>query len=545
MKLKTTIALLVGLTLLAASLLARPRMDRPPALYKSATPVTDATIDANRVFSYVTNLGTFARDNVGVLNLAGGGGMVYPFAGLANIANGQANKTCVFASGIWIGGIDSTVGSPNIGDTLMTISEFSEENVPGPMLGGTFQTDNPSFRVYKLYRDSLASNPNADYLAWPVADGAPVDSLGAPELTGDQMLWSVFNDADPAAHGNDAGSTLPMGIEIQMSTFAFTREGALGDIIFLRYKIMNKGNKNLRQVYISLWSDPDLGGFADDLVGSDTALSLGFVYNATSADAVYGSRPPAVGYDFFQGPLVASPGSTGRMWGIPQPGFTNLGLVSFNKYINGTDPDFAAESYMYQNGLDAKAAAPLIDPTTGLVTKFFGSGDPVTGTGFLDSNPADRRFMLNTGPIDFNPGDSTEVIAAIIVGQGNDRKSSITLMKFFDETAQSTFDNFFQPPVPPAAPVVSVANLPNEITLTWGNESELSPGDFDFQGYTVYQGPTVTGPWTRLLTADVIDTIAVVLERELDLASGELVELPKQLGSNSGLQRFAAFTDDA
>ena len=84
------------------------------------------------------------------------------------------------------------------------------------------------------------------------------------------------------------------------------------------------------------WADPDLGGFTDDLVGCDTTLSLGYCYNATNNDQLYGSTPPAVGYDFFLGPVTAA-GDT-------------LGLVSFNKYINGTDPASPDEVYNYMNG---------------------------------------------------------------------------------------------------------------------------------------------------------------------------------------------------
>ena len=54
-------------------------------------------------------------------------------------------------------------------------------------------------------------------------------------------------------------------------------------------------------------------GFTDDLVGCDTLpdgtgkpRSLGYVYNSTNNDGGYGSKPPALGYDFFQGPRVGA-----------------------------------------------------------------------------------------------------------------------------------------------------------------------------------------------------------------------------------------------
>ncbi len=88
------------------------------------------------------------------------------------------------------------------------------------MLNGTYQTDQSAFRVYKLYRDSLGANPNADYLNWPVDQGAPVDSLGHPRMWGDRMLWCVYNDASPTRHDNASGETAPLGIEVKQTVWA-------------------------------------------------------------------------------------------------------------------------------------------------------------------------------------------------------------------------------------------------------------------------------------------------------------------------------------
>ena len=58
-------------------------------------------------------------------------------------------------------------------------------------------------------------------------------------------------------------------------------------------------------MYVSMWSDVDLGNSADDYAGSDTILSLMYVYNGIANDPIYDPLPPpAVGFDFFQGPLV-------------------------------------------------------------------------------------------------------------------------------------------------------------------------------------------------------------------------------------------------
>ncbi|TMQ60106.1 MAG: PKD domain-containing protein [Candidatus Eisenbacteria bacterium] len=375
---------------------------RAPRIIDNAT-----RMDANNLDMVVTNHGSFAFDLT-----TGAAGLVYP--------KGSTN-TVLFAAGPWIG---ARVG----GNVRVAVGEYSQEFVPGPMRNGTFLPDQPSFRNFKIFRGNTTS---FDYLNWPVQDGAPVDGAGRPALLGDVMTWCVYNDADSAVHSNNAGMTQPLGIEVQQSTFAFDRAGPLGNTIFVKLKFTNRGSDRLDDTYLTLWSDPDLGGFADDLVGCDTLRGLGYCYNATNADQQYGSSPPAVGFDLLRGPIVQhSPGV-----------FDTLGMTGFNKFINGTDPMTATESYNYMQGLNPDGSPIHVnDDPFAPITTFQVSGDPVAGSGWLDTNPADRRIMISSGPFTMAPGDSQEVVLAIIVGQGTDRLASITQLKFFDDFVQSAFD---------------------------------------------------------------------------------------------------------
>ncbi|MCH7690784.1 MAG: hypothetical protein IIA17_07045, partial [candidate division Zixibacteria bacterium] len=182
---------------------------------------TQTWIDANKVLMFVTNKGSFAYDQGGIFGK--NDGFYYPFLSLNDIQNGIATNTVCFAAGIWIAGVNASTG-----DTLVTVAEYSDDYYPGPMSGGTYipgaDTD-PAYRVYKLYNDSLSLNPNQDYLDWPVSQGAPLDSLGSPEILGDQTLWTVFNDANNLSHTNDASSVLGLGVEIQHTSWASDQTG--------------------------------------------------------------------------------------------------------------------------------------------------------------------------------------------------------------------------------------------------------------------------------------------------------------------------------
>ena len=305
-------------------------------------------MDVNNLDMFVTNHGSIAYDLT-----TGNAGLIFPRG---------SGKTAIFAAGPWIGAM---VG----GQVRVVLGEYVQEYTPGPMSGGTFQPDRSEFRNYRVDRSGAGRD---DYLAYAVPQGAPVDGFGNPLVLGDVTIWSVFNDADPSLHINQAGSTAPLGIEVQQTVFAFNRPGPLGNVIFVKWKLLNRGSDTLQQTYFSLWSDPDVGSGLDDLTGCDTTLALGYAYNATNADGVYGAAPPASGFQLLRGPLVpVSPGVN-----------DTLGMTAFNMYIGGTDPTSAIETYNSMQGL-APDGSPihengnLADP----VTTYRFPGDPTTGTG--------------------------------------------------------------------------------------------------------------------------------------------------------------------
>jgi len=494
---------------------------------------TEKNIDVNNIVMPVTNLGSFAWNLT-----TGNAGLIFP--------KGTTN-TAVYASGLWIG---AKVGN----DIRMAVSEYSQEYVPGLMMDSTFTDPNDgAYRVYKLNRVPTADQMT-DYNEWPLDQGAPVDSLGKPKILGDQFLWCVYDDADPSAHTNDAGSTAPLGLEVHQSAFAFSRSGALGNTIFMKFKIINRGPNQLDSTYVAVWSDPDLGGASDDLVGCDTLLSLGYCYNATNTDQLYGATPPAVGYDFFEGPIIPGDSTdTAYVSGERRSGFKNLPMTAFNKYINGTDPRSFIQAYQYLKGLNAVEGngGPYVNPITSETTTFAMSGDPVAGTGWLDANPADRRLMLCSGPFTMMPGDTQEVVVGIIIGQGTDRLNSVSVLKEYDKAAQAVFDLNFVLPPPPPPPSLLYRAYNEAIDLIWGTEpegnveiSEQLNQEFHFEGYNFWQGESPAGPWKKIATYDISDTIAFIYSDAFDPVAGGVVRQLIQTGSNSGLEQHFYINKD-
>nr|MBN2277990.1 hypothetical protein [candidate division Zixibacteria bacterium] len=560
-----TLAVLISLSSLAVAL--PPGMTAKPAGPGSAMGVDTRTmIDVNNLQMFVTNQGGYAEDWSLLLETAKNDGLYFP-AG--------TDKTVLFSAGIWVGGLVD-------GDIRLAVGAFdTPEYIQGPMdITGHAQADQTRYKVYKINGDSSVwLNPNKtglntndgipytrldstlhfnDYTEWQdpdvIADGAPIDTLtDLPLLIGDQMLWTVFNDDavnDGGLHMYNAygGGTEPLGVELQASFFGFDLPGALGNTIFAKWIIINKGDNLIESTFVSLWADPDLGGASDDFVGCDTTLSLGYCYNATNNDNAYGATPPAVGFDFLQGPLVPSVGDTAILNdSTVYPDMKILGMSSFNKYINGTDPDIPQQSYDYMKGLDAvETGGPYIDPETGDTTTYFGAGDPVAGTGWVDSNPADRRFMLSTGPFTFNPGDTQVVVAAILVGQGKDRISSVAALKFYDILAQYAYDVNFNIPQPPSRPIVTAQAYNREVTLTWTNRSEVEYDEptHEFEGYVVYQGETSVGPWTVIKTFDIKNGYGMLKDFVLNADLGDVIYQPVVYGLDEGKGYGLEITED-
>ena len=404
-------------------------------------------------------------------------------------------------------------------------------------------------------------------------DGDVSDDGDTPGLAdADQVIWYVATDADVGTTSALYGCT-PIGIEIQYTLWGYNQPGAaLGQIIFKNVRVLNKGAADLTDAYISLWSDPDVGDYTNDFVGMDTTLSLMFSYNGVADDgdyAAYGLAPAAVGYDFFAGPIVESPGDTAISNLQKVPGYRNLPASSFGYFVAGgvwSDPgpygdtEAAREYYNLMRGYaptdDLDNPTPWWDLTTGdsVMTKFPLSGDPVTGTGDLDAGPADRRMLINAGPFTLKVGDQQDVVTAVIGGIGDSYLSSVTAVKNTDAVAQTLFDDLFSSvPSAPSAPVVSVSGMEDQVILEWSDlsgvaatEGSISAG-YAFQGYNVYQLPNATASKNDaylIATYDLADGVTTIYGNVFVPEYGEKVTIPVQFGLDKGIKRQYVVSED-
>ena len=379
----------------------------------------------NRIGDYITNDGQLVSHIP-----TGSSGMEWPLG---------SHNTLNFASGLWLAGQKD-------GEIVTAAAWYSSEFQPGTVIrsgGGGIPADpnDPRFRVYII---NQGSTTDLDYIQWPVADGAPVDRNGKPLLLGTSTAWAVFNDFNPNLHlQNELFKTKPIGVEVQMTAWAYNHANALGDMMFFKFKCINKSGKDIAETYVAFWADIDIGD-ANDLVGCDTTLALGYVYKYQK-DGLYGSTPPALGYDFLQGPIIPAPGEVAMISGKKKPGFKNLSMTfpRIEKHVQQFhEPETAQEVYHLMRSLDLSGQA-LTNPLTGKPTKFVYPGDPLTKTGWVDTVAYDKRILLSSGPFSFADGDTQEVVCVIVIAQGQNLAQTIQRLKQNDALAQQLYDNNF------------------------------------------------------------------------------------------------------
>ncbi|MEC8627168.1 MAG: hypothetical protein VXY37_02060 [Bacteroidota bacterium] len=446
----------------------------------------------------------------------------------------------------------------------------SVKNWPGrgnPLVSSElYYNDGPLAPFFDFDDNGIYDPRKGDYPVIGVKD----DNGNTVPNYADQMIFWVMNDKGNI-HGRTGGQAL--GVQVNAIAFAFQTNDEVNNMTFYSFDIVKKTPGSLNETYMGVFCDPDLGDFEDDWIGCDTSRALGFVYNSQASDDQYGTPPPVLGIDYFEGPLD----DNGNELGMSS-------FVYFNNAASGpqTDPDNAAQFRNFQTGL-WKDGTPITEDGTGyggtVPTNYVYPSNPSDPAGWSECSESipgdDRRFVQNSGPFTLRNGEFQKItIGAIWVKPDNyglcpDIEAIIGRA---DDRAQFLFDNNFDKLDGPDAPDLNVRELNEEFifTLTYAqnsnnfgeNYSENVPGSsgfddstYKFQGYLLYQlaDATVTAQElsdasrARLLyQCDIKDDIVDIYNYEPLTANGQTIYSPllKVSGSNEGIERSLQVTTD-
>lgn len=345
--------------------------------------------------------------------------------------------------------------------------------------------------------DGVYEPEQGDYPYYDVYNNAGKDNLGVckARVFGDETLWWVYND-NGNVHTATGGNAI--GLEVRAQAFAFKTTDEINNATFYSYQIFNRSSFRLNQTYMTVWTDADLGNYQDDYIGCDVKRGLGFVYNGDSYDETNGSSigyldfMPALGCDFFQGPINTTNGiDDNGVNGVDEPG-EQMGMTKFLYYNNNTDPatnpqttnpSNAVQTYQYMTGFWKDNTPFTCDVITGYggstPTSFMFPGDtyPASPCGPATweetSLPNDRRFLQSAGPFILEPGAVNFVTIGLPWAKAtaaNSPKSALPLLKTADDKAQSLFDNCFKVLSGPEAPDMTIQEMNNELILYFTNK---------------------------------------------------------------------------
>ena len=512
---------------------------------------------------------------------------------IPKVSNPSDARHALFSGSLWIGGIDNSGLLRLAAQTFREGSDFW----PGPLrVNGSADTEQDIClkwdRHFKINRteidEFLASGTiSAGIRNWPAInedaaagdferflapfhdenkdleynpdDGdypvvritSPTCAGGSSDILPNQFIWWVIND-NGDVHTSSGGQ--PLGVEIQMTAFAYSASNAVNDMTFYQEKVFNRSTLSLNNTYMGQWTDADLGVAQDDFAGCDTVRLLAFVYNADNADVPlslgYGSSPPAIGIDFFQGPF-ADPldGVDNDRDGIDEQ-VERIPMERFVYYNNDAslvgNPSQATQYYNYLIGRwrDGADMVDDRDPASGIVNGYpdpgDGPGNPTdymfpdypgvscafTAYGTSNSNkwgesengsqvgvPADKRLLQSAGPFTLRPGAFNELIVGVVWARDQlnqfdvQQFGSVCKMYQADDIAQALFDACFELLEGPDAPNLAIEEYDRQLVLSWQYLSTASnnyyenyaqrdpvlcnanPANctFNFEGYMVYQ----------------------------------------------------------
>jgi hypothetical protein len=374
---------------------------------------------------------------------------------------------------------------------------------------------------YDANGDGFYDPASGDYPAYDVNNLALKDQYGycKSKLFGDYTLFWVFNDKG-GIHTETQG--VPIGVEIRAQAFEFKTNDEINNMSFYSYEIFNRSSFQLNSTYFTIWVDADLGYYLDDYVGCDVERGLGYIYNADSFDETYSGTngyldyPPALGCDFFRGPLADPADGIDNDFDMvtDEPG-ESIQMSRFTYYNNNigafppqtTNPALSIHFYNFMTGY-WKDGSPFTQGGNAYggtsPSQFVYDGDPVNNTGWTEKNsgnlPGDRRFLQSAGPFKLKPGAVNNITFGMPWAQSPNKGGyieSVKLLKLADDKAQALFNNCFKLLDGPEAPDMTVQELNNELIIYLTNQKGTNNykyfnNDYAEEDITILSDPTST-----------------------------------------------------
>src|SRR2546428_10646959 len=188
----------------------------------------------------------------------------------------------LYAAGLWIGALDAS-GIPHV-TTATYQREFSPElfpqnicvNLPIEQVADVRETYEGIPNGNRVISSSVNPDDDGDgRVDEDFLNGLDDDGDGLCDedyaAIGQQMFASEYNDYQPTTR-QLLPEHVPLGIKVRQTSYAWATPGQ-NDFVGMDYKIINKSGRALRNVFVAIFADMDIGNrsirgyFTDDEAG--------------------------------------------------------------------------------------------------------------------------------------------------------------------------------------------------------------------------------------------------------------------------------------
>jgi hypothetical protein len=281
----------------------------------------------------------------------------------------------VFGAGTWLGAVVGSSPPETLCTSMYNPNSGGSEACPTLCRYWREGTGDIRDRIYKYPGDWPPSHSRFPMAPlWPLSD---------------MDMWCAYSDSLPENH---IPPGRPLGVDVYQTVCGFS-DSLAQDFFFLRYEVANCSGDSIRQAHFGPVLDPDIGDGTDD--GADVILDRVFYIGSDTIRV----RDLGFAYDW------NNQENAGRNWESGAPGAVAIALLAA--------PDSLGLTAFKRLTIDID---PVTDPTQYLTLAGYNyrTGEYVP----YDSNdhtPADKRFVMASGPFDIAP-DSAVTFWYVVIG---------------------------------------------------------------------------------------------------------------------------------
>lgn len=374
-----------------------------------------------------------------------GGGILWPAAGASSR---HTRDLCTFSTPVLIG----LAG----GERRVSASWMRDSFLPGPVIDG--QPGPPS----RSYTVTWGDEDSRDYREWPVHLGAPVRADGQPFFYGPHQMFWVMNDLDTTAMLANNGSR-PLGLEMRCLLYEPWPAALRDNTVLLQVTYINKGPGPITDAHAGYLMDMDIRHPFTDFAASDSLRSMVYAYNS-SLGAKEEGMPTAFGLCMLQTPVTAAAGERARWYDGWKDDMRNIPVTAAVTPLKSSttpirEPRRGYDVYQWYWLLQGRGweDVSVLHPESGAPSRFWLSGDPLRGTGWLPEHgltlsdglhlqgrASDKRVLLAAGPFTLAPGDTQQVTYAFIAARGATTGAAVQMLRDRADFLRAFFA--FRPP---------------------------------------------------------------------------------------------------